>query len=65
MAAFAKRFPQITYASPADVLTSDAVLIITEWPEFERLDYTGKLVIDGRRLAKAKQEAAVYEGVCW
>ncbi len=65
MAAFAKRFPQITYASPADVLTSDAVLIITEWPEFERLDYTGKLVIDGRRLAKAKREAAVYEGVCW
>ena len=65
MAAFAKRFPQITYASPADVLTSDAVLIITEWPEFERLDYTGKLVIDGRRIATAQKDAAVYEGVCW
>jgi UDPglucose 6-dehydrogenase len=65
MAAFAKRFPQITYASPAEVLKSDAVLIITEWPEFERLDYTGKLVIDGRRIATAQKDAAVYEGVCW
>lgn len=65
MAAFAKRFPQVTYASPADVLKSDAVLLITEWPDFEQLDYSGKLVIDGRRLAKAEQEAAIYEGVCW
>jgi UDPglucose 6-dehydrogenase len=65
MAAFAKRFPQITYASSAEVLKSDAVLIITEWPEFEQLDYTGKLVIDGRRIATAQKEAAVYEGVCW
>jgi UDPglucose 6-dehydrogenase len=65
MAAFAKRFPQITYASPAEVLKSDAVLIITEWPEFEQLDYSGKLVIDGRRIATAQKDAAVYEGVCW
>lgn len=62
---FRRIFPQITYADKAeDVLESDAVLILTEWDEFEKLNYKGKLVIDGRRVEKAK-EAAVYEGVCW
>jgi hypothetical protein len=28
------------------------------------LDYKGKIVIDGRRIEKAK-EANIYEGVCW
>jgi UDPglucose 6-dehydrogenase len=40
-------------------------LIVTEWEEFEDLDYNGKLVIDGRRIRKAQQEAAIYEGLCW
>ena len=44
---------------------SDAVLIATEWKEFEDLDYRGLLVIDGRRIERARSEAAVYEGVCW
>jgi len=58
-------FPEITYASSAaEVLDSDAVLIITEWKEFEALDYTGKLVIDGRRVPKAAV-GSIYEGVCW
>ena len=59
-------FPDITYAiSASEVLAADAVLIVTEWKEFESLDYHGKLVIDGRRLEKARKEAAIYEGVCW
>ena len=63
---FRRVFPQITYASgPDEVLGADAVLILTEWREFEGLDYRERIVIDGRRLEKAKAEAAVYEGVCW
>jgi len=58
--------PDIRYAeSPVSVLQSDAILIITEWEEFEHLDYSGKIVIDGRRVEKARNEAKVYEGVCW
>lgn len=63
---FKKLFPDLSYASSAaEVLRADAVLIVTEWKEFESLDYHGKLVIDGRRLKKAQKDAAIYEGVCW
>ena len=63
---FRMQFPDLIYASSAsEILASDAVLIVTEWKEFEALDYHGKLVIDGRRVEKARKEAAVYEGVCW
>jgi len=57
-------FPQIQYVSKQEVLDCDAILIVTEWEEFDKLDYKGKIVIDGRRVAKAK-EAKIYEGVCW
>ncbi|WP_292490776.1 UDP-glucose/GDP-mannose dehydrogenase family protein [Methanoculleus sp. 10] len=63
---FRRVFPQVTYApAPNEVLEADAILILTEWREFEGLDYRERIVIDGRRLEKAKAEAAVYEGVCW
>ena len=63
---FRHLIPDITYAKTAeDVLTADAVFIVTEWKEFEDLDYRGKTVIDGRRIGKARKEAATYEGVCW
>ena len=63
---FKKNYPGIRYAgSAAEVLLSDAVLIVTEWKEFEDLDYSGKIVIDGRRIKKAEREARIYEGVCW
>lgn len=63
---FRPLFPEITYAATAqDVLRADAVLILTEWAEFENLDYQGRVVIDGRRITTAKRDAAVYEGVCW
>jgi len=63
---FRHLFPDISYAETAkDVLDADAVLIVTEWKEFEDLDYRNKTVIDGRRIGKARKEAATYEGVCW
>jgi UDPglucose 6-dehydrogenase len=59
-------FPGISYAcTPEEVLDSDAILIITEWQEFFDLDYKGKIVIDGRRIEKARKEAGIYEGICW
>jgi UDPglucose 6-dehydrogenase len=66
MIPFQKLFPAIDYAkSASDVLKADAVLIITEWDEFSHLDYSGKIVIDGRRIDQARETARIYEGVCW
>ena len=64
---FAKIFPQIEYARSAHEVIdkSDAILIVTEWREFEELNYKGKIVIDGRRIEKAMKDAKIYEGVCW
>lgn len=61
---FEKLFPQIKYVTPEEVLKCGAVLILTEWEEFEHLDYRGKIVIDGRGMSKAL-EARIYEGICW
>lgn len=59
--------PGIEYAAmPGEVLASvDAVVIATEWPEFEDLDYTGLAVFDGRRCERARKTARLYEGLCW
>jgi UDPglucose 6-dehydrogenase len=47
---FEELYPQIEYCSSAEeVLNSDAVLISTKWEEFKKLDYKGKIVIDGRK----------------
>jgi len=63
---FKRLFPDVSFTDNAqDVLGADAVLIVTEWKEFNDLDYHGKLVIDGRRMERARKEAGVYEGVCW
>jgi UDPglucose 6-dehydrogenase len=65
MANFMKVFPhQVEYGSPERVLEADAVLIVTEWDEFNFLDYKGKIIIDGRNIQAAKK-ARVYEGICW
>ena len=55
---------KLTYSNPEEVLASDATLILTEWDEFNRLDYRGKIVIDGRMVPKAR-EAKTYEGISW
>ena len=67
MGNFKKEFPQIEYAASAiDVLNkTDLIIIQTAWPEFEDLNYSGKTVIDGRRVRKAKDTAAIYDGICW
>lgn len=64
MTNFRTLFPQIEYRELKDVMKCRAIMIITEWAEFVELDYKGKIVIDGRRLAKANG-AEIYEGVCW
>ncbi len=65
MTNFKTLYPTIEYCTKAaDVLSSDAVLIVTKWREFATLNYQGKIVIDGRRLDEAKN-AKTYEGVCW
>jgi UDPglucose 6-dehydrogenase len=43
----------------------EAVIIATEWSEYENLDYRGKIVVDGRRVEGARRTAKVYEGLCW
>ena len=64
---FRPLFPGIRYAAtPEEVLASvDAVVIATEWPEFEALDYGKLAVIDGRRCERARETARLYEGLCW
>ena len=65
MGNFRKIYPQINYVpTAADALAADAVLITTEWKEFESLNYSGKTVIDGRRIEKAR-DGSTYDGVCW
>lgn len=66
MDSFRREFPTIKYAATAEeVMVADAILIITEWPQFEELNYAGKIVIDGRRVRGAQDTAKIYEGVCW
>lgn len=63
---FKKVFPDIAYCTHAkQVLDADAVIIATSWDEFKQLDFSGKLVFDGRRMLEAKKTAKIYEGVCW
>lgn len=65
MTNFQKVYPNhIQYSDPVQIMDSDAILILTEWDEFNELDYKGKLVIDGRMVPNAKQ-AETYEGICW
>lgn len=64
MGNFKSLFPQVEYTTKEEVLNSDGILIVTEWEEFSELSYRGKIVIDGRRIPKAR-EARIYEGVCW
>lgn len=51
---------------PEDVLKKTEIIVIaTEWPQYEELDYSGKIIVDGRRVKKAEKTAAHYEGLCW
>jgi UDPglucose 6-dehydrogenase len=63
-----KMFPAIAYCtSAAEALSeADACLIMTEWPEFARLDeefdcMARKVIIEGRRILSCNG----VEGICW
>jgi len=58
-------FPNIIYLeSPQNLIeSSDAILIVTDWEEFKYLNYSEKIVIEGRRIFDQKQIG--HEGVCW
>ena len=65
-----KVFPAISYFEEAGgaLKGADACLVMTEWDEFKQLDsefnnMKEKVVIDGRRVIKAKN--INYEGLCW
>jgi UDPglucose 6-dehydrogenase len=70
-----KLMPGIEFADSAlDALTgADACIIVTEWPEFEQLDWqeaarrmTGRLVVDGRNFLdrdSVKAAGFIYEGI--
>ncbi|WP_440956965.1 nucleotide sugar dehydrogenase [Methanosarcina sp. Mfa9] len=63
-------FPTIEYCKSAAkaLKDADACLVMTEWEEFKELDaefedMKEKIVIDGRRIIRAK--GLDYEGLCW
>ena len=65
-------FPEgVTYGLSArdTVEAADCILILTDWAEFKDESlYSGKVVIDGRRVLDPERARAVcqcYEGVCW
>ncbi len=67
--------PEVEFASSAmeAVSGADAVVLVTEWPEFSELDWSkvaeamaGKLIVDGRNVLDPKALAAAgltYEGI--
>ena len=61
-----KIFPNLDYYNSAEEAISKAntVLIATEWPEFSKINFGDKLVIDGRNIFKGNRPKN-YRGVCW
>ena len=67
--------PEVEFASSAmeAVSGADAVVLVTEWPEFSQLDWSkvaevmaGKLIVDGRNVLDPKALAVAgltYEGI--
>ncbi|MFO7872731.1 MAG: UDP-glucose/GDP-mannose dehydrogenase family protein [Candidatus Undinarchaeales archaeon] len=60
---------KINYCSSKEdaLKNADACLIITEWPEFKNVDFSGmnnKIVIDGRNILENRKDVD-YEGLCW
>lgn len=60
---------RIEYADSAEnsLKDSDLALIVTDWKEFEELDFRemkNRIVIDARNIVK-NREGIDYEGLCW
>ncbi len=62
-----KIFPHLNYMKNGQKVIDNAetILILTEWPEFRKLDFGDKLVIDGKNLFYDNNKPKNYEGVCW
>jgi UDPglucose 6-dehydrogenase len=60
-----KLFPTIKYCTAQEALNADATIVLTKWEEFENLNFSDKIIIDGRKIEKAKKESKIYEGICW
>lgn len=60
-------FPHLNYMESAQkaVDKSDAALILTEWPEFRKVNYKDKLVIDGKNVFENNDKPNNYQGICW
>jgi UDPglucose 6-dehydrogenase len=61
---FKREFPELDYCSSPNecVSGSDAIMLVTEWPEYaDPALYGSKLVIDGRGVVRTEN----YEGICW
>ena len=60
-------FPHLDYMQSAQkaVDKSDAALILTEWPEFRKVNYKDKLVIDGKNVFQNNHRPKNYQGICW
>ncbi len=53
-------------ASGQDVIdSSDAVIIATEWKEFEKLEYGNKVLIDARNAVPKEKRSKNYCGLYW
>jgi hypothetical protein len=46
---------------PQKLLESvEAVVIATEWPQYQKLDYRGKIVVDGRRIERGQETKKLW-----
>jgi len=68
MANMRQMFPDITYCNTAldALMNADGCLILTEWPEFSKLNtefdvMRHKVIIEGRKILSCKRA----EGICW
>ncbi len=69
---FKRKFPSaagIEYTKTAQdaIDKSDVVLLVTDWPQFNSLNYGEKNVIDGKNVLdySSRKKVKNYEGICW
>ncbi len=69
---FKRKFPAsagVEYAASAQAAIdkSEVVLLVTDWPQFNALNYGEKNVIDGKSVLnyESRKKVKNYEGICW
>jgi len=69
---FKRKFPAsggLEYAKTAQeaIDKSDVILLVTDWPQFNTLNYGSKNVIDGKNCLDyaSRKKVKNYEGICW